>query len=130
LELNELPSSIAFVGGEYISFEFAHIAAIAGPKVTILHRGTRPLNNFDPYLVDMLLQKTHELGIDVRLQTKVEAIESSKVHNNNNIRFGIHASNTNDGEKGSKPVNYNTKSQCYCMPCYFQFLQFGVVYPR
>jgi glutathione reductase (NADPH) len=99
LELNELPSSIAFVGGEYISFEFAHIAAIAGPKVTILHRGTRPLNNFDPYLVDMLLQKTHELGIDVRLQTKVEAIESSKVHNNNNIRFGIHASNTNDGEK-------------------------------
>jgi pyruvate/2-oxoglutarate dehydrogenase complex dihydrolipoamide dehydrogenase (E3) component len=47
----------------------------------------------------MLLQKTHELGIDVRLQTKVEAIESSKVHNNNNIRFGVHASNTNDGEK-------------------------------
>jgi len=62
LELNELPSSIAFVGGGYISFEFAHIAAIAGSKVTILHRGTRPLNNFDPYLVDMLLQKTHELG--------------------------------------------------------------------
>jgi glutathione reductase (NADPH) len=62
LELDELPSSIAFVGGGYISFEFAHIAAIAGSKVTILHRGTRPLNNFDPYLVDMLLQKTHELG--------------------------------------------------------------------
>ena len=26
LELNELPSNIVFVGGGYISFEFAHIA--------------------------------------------------------------------------------------------------------
>src|SRR6266849_2980917 len=96
LELNELPSNIVFVGGGYISFEFAHIAARAGAMVTILHRGNRPLNNFDPYLVDMLLQRTRELGIDVRLQTKVEAI--SKVNNNNNIRFVVHASNTNDSE--------------------------------
>lgn len=63
LELNELPSKIVFVGGGYISFEFAHIAARAGANVTILHRGTRPLNNFDPYLLDMLLQRTRELGI-------------------------------------------------------------------
>jgi glutathione reductase (NADPH) len=99
LELNELPSRFVFVGGGYISFEFAHIAARAGANVTILHRGTRPLDNFDPYLVEMLLQRTRELGIDVRLQTKVEAIESSKANNTNNIRFVVHASNTNDGEK-------------------------------
>ena len=97
LELNELPSRFVFVGGGYISFEFAHIAARAGANVTILHRGARPLDNFDPYLVEMLLQRTHELGIDVRLQTKVEAIESSKVNNNNNIEFIVYASNTNDG---------------------------------
>ena len=99
LELNELPSNIVFVGGGYISFEFAHIAARAGANVTILHRGARPLDNFDPYLVEMLLQRTRELGIDVRLQTKVEAIESSKVNNNNNIGFIVYASNTNDGGK-------------------------------
>jgi glutathione reductase (NADPH) len=99
LELNELPSKIVFVGGGYISFEFAHIAARAGANVTILHRGARPLDNFDPYLVEMLLQRTRELGIDVRLQTKVEAMESSKANNTNNIRFVVHASNTNDGEK-------------------------------
>ncbi|MGA7897359.1 MAG: NAD(P)/FAD-dependent oxidoreductase [Nitrososphaeraceae archaeon] len=97
LELNELPSNIIFVGGGYISFEFAHIASRAGANVTILHRGARPLENFDPYLVEMLLQRTRELGIDVRLQTKVEAI--SKVNNNNNIRFVVHASNINDSEK-------------------------------
>jgi glutathione reductase (NADPH) len=99
LELNELPSNIVFVGGGYISFEFAHIAARAGANVTILHRGARPLENFDPYLVELLLQRTRELGIDVRLQTKVEAIESSKANNDNNIRFVVHASNTNDAEK-------------------------------
>ncbi len=92
-----MPSRFVFVGGGYISFEFAHIAARAGANVTILHRGARPLDNFDPYLVEMLLQRTHELGIDVRLQTKVEAIESSKVNNNNNIGFIVYASNTNDG---------------------------------
>jgi glutathione reductase (NADPH) len=97
LELNELPSRFVFVGGGYISFEFAHIAARAGANVTILHRGARPLENFDPYLVEILLHRTHELGIDVRLQTKVEAIESSKATDNNNIRFVVYASNTNDG---------------------------------
>jgi glutathione reductase (NADPH) len=97
LELNELPSRIVFVGGGYISFEFAHIVARAGAKVTILHRGARSLDNFDPYLVEMLLQRTRELGIDVRLQTKVEAIESSKANNNNIIRYIVYASNTKDG---------------------------------
>ena len=72
MELDELPT--VFVGGGYISFEFAHIAARAGAKITILHRDNRPLNNFDPYLVDMLVQSTRELGIDVRLQTKVQEI--------------------------------------------------------
>jgi glutathione reductase (NADPH) len=98
LELNELPSKIVFVGGGYISFEFAHIAARAGAMVTVLHRGTRPLNNFDPYLVDILLQRTRDLGIEVRLQTKVDAIESSKADNNTNNGIVVHASTTG-GEK-------------------------------
>ncbi|MGC1931800.1 MAG: NAD(P)/FAD-dependent oxidoreductase [Candidatus Nitrosopolaris sp.] len=99
LELEELPSKVVFVGGGYISFEFAHVAARAGASVTILHRGKRPLNNFDPYLVDMLVQRTNKLGIDVRLQTKVEAIESSKANNNHNGRFIVHSSNTTNGKK-------------------------------
>jgi glutathione reductase (NADPH) len=99
LELNALPSKIVFVGGGYISFEFAHIAARAGAKVTILHRGTRPLQNFDPYLVDMLVQRTSELGVEVHLQTKVEGIESSKAKNNHDGKFVVHSSDTTDGKK-------------------------------
>jgi glutathione reductase (NADPH) len=75
LELEELLQRIVFVGGGYISFEFAHVAARAGAKVQILHRGVRPLERFDPDLVDRLLQATRELGIDVLVNTAVEAIE-------------------------------------------------------
>lgn len=76
LELSVLPGSIAFVGGGYISFEFAHVAARAGARVTILHRGARPLVGFDPDLVVRLVARTRALGVDVRLGTEVRGIEA------------------------------------------------------
>jgi glutathione reductase (NADPH) len=77
LELNELPRRIVFVGGGYIAFEFAHVAARAGSQVTVLHRGPRPLALFDPDLVDQLVERTRELGIDVHLGTEAIGIERS-----------------------------------------------------
>jgi glutathione reductase (NADPH) len=76
LDLNKLPDQIVFVGGGYISFEFAHLAARAGAKaVTIVHRGKRPLENFDSDLVNMLVERTRNLGINVILETEVKTIE-------------------------------------------------------
>jgi glutathione reductase (NADPH) len=75
LELNELPRKILFIGGGYIAFEFAHVAARAGSEVTVLHRGPRPLALFDPDLVDQLVERTRELGIDVHLGTEAIGIE-------------------------------------------------------
>jgi glutathione reductase (NADPH) len=77
LELNELPRKILFVGGGYIAFEFAHVAARVGSQVTVLHRGPRPLALFDPDLVDQLVERTRELGIDVHLGTEAIGIEKS-----------------------------------------------------
>jgi len=77
LELNELPRRIVFIGGGYIAFEFAHVAARAGSQVTVLHRGPRPLALFDPDLVDQLVERTRELGIDVHLGTEAIGIEKS-----------------------------------------------------
>jgi glutathione reductase (NADPH) len=78
LELDYLPERIVFIGGGYISFEFAHIAARAGAKnITILHRSNKPLGQFDPDLVSQLIQSTRELGIDVQLQTEVKGIAKS-----------------------------------------------------
>lgn len=75
LELDQLPGRVTFVGGGYIAFEFALIAARAGADVHVLHRGDRPLEGFDPDLVAMLAQATRELGVEIRLQTEVTAIE-------------------------------------------------------
>jgi glutathione reductase (NADPH) len=75
LELDELPRRIVFVGGGYIAFEFAQIAARAGARVQVLHRGSHPLKKFDPDLVAQLVQTTRELGVEVRLNMAVTALE-------------------------------------------------------
>lgn len=80
LELEQLPQRVLFVGGGYISFEFAQVAAGAGAQVRILHRGGRPLVGFDPDLVDQLVRATSEFGVEVRLNTGVEAIEKRGDH--------------------------------------------------
>ncbi len=80
LELDELPKRIVFIGGGYISMEFAHVALRAGAKVTVLHRGQRLLEGFDPDLVEQLTQKTRYLGADVRVRTEVNAIEKTADH--------------------------------------------------
>ncbi|MCA1604757.1 MAG: NAD(P)/FAD-dependent oxidoreductase, partial [Acidobacteria bacterium] len=90
LELEQLPQRVVFVGGGYISFEFAHVAARAGAEVRILHRGTRPLEGFDADLVEQLVQATRELGVDVRVNTAVNGIEKDGDH------FAVKASDRND----------------------------------
>lgn len=75
LSLETLPNRIAFVGGGYISFEFAHIAVRAGAKAIIFHRGERPLENFDSALVDKLVDATKALGVELLLETAVTKIE-------------------------------------------------------
>jgi glutathione reductase (NADPH) len=77
LELDELPKRILFIGGGYIAFEFAHVAARVGSQVTVLHRGLRPLALFDPDLVDQLVERTGELGVNVHLGTEAIGIEKS-----------------------------------------------------
>lgn len=74
LDLPALPQSLTFVGGGFISFEFAHVAARAGSAVTILHRASRALPRFDPDLVDRLVARTRALGVDVRLGAEVQAV--------------------------------------------------------
>jgi glutathione reductase (NADPH) len=75
LELDELPRRILFIGGGYIAFEFAHVAARVGSQVTVVHRGERPLELFDPDLVEQIVARTRDLGIDVQLGTQAEGIE-------------------------------------------------------
>src|SRR5918996_697276 len=75
LDLDQLPRRVVFVGGGYIAFEFAHVAARAGAEVSILHRGGRALEGSDADLVAQLVQITGDLGVDMRVRTTVTAIE-------------------------------------------------------
>ena len=75
LELDTLPKRIVLVGGGYIAAEFSHIAARAGAKITVLQRADRMLTRFDPDLVGWLMEKFREIGVDVRLKTRVTAVE-------------------------------------------------------
>lgn len=75
LELERLPKRVLFIGGGYVTFEFAHVAARAGAKVTVVEAGPRPLARFDPDLVDGLLERTREIGIEILTSMKVESIE-------------------------------------------------------
>lgn len=78
LEMSDMPESMVFIGGGYISFEFAHIAVRAGADVTILHRSASPIKKFDPDLVAMLIKASEELGIKVRLNVPVRSIEKKE----------------------------------------------------
>jgi glutathione reductase (NADPH) len=77
LEIDVLPPRVLFVGGGYISFEFGHVAARAGARVTVIHQGARPLSAFDPDLVDLLVARSRALGIDVRLGAAVTRIDKA-----------------------------------------------------
>jgi glutathione reductase (NADPH) len=75
LNLETLPTNILFVGGGFVSFEFANIVARAGSTATIVDHGARPLKNFDPDLVGLIVKRGSEVGVHLRSNTGVESIE-------------------------------------------------------
>lgn len=78
LDLPELPERIVFIGGGYISFEFAHVAIQAGAKeVIILHRSEKPLKAFDYDIVDTVLAAGEEAGIRVVLNESAVSVEKT-----------------------------------------------------
>jgi glutathione reductase (NADPH) len=75
MEQESLPESLVFVGGGYIAFEFAHVAARAGVQVTIVNRGNEPLRGFDRDLVQLMIQASRKLGIVVHVNAEVDRVE-------------------------------------------------------
>ena len=69
-----LGERVVFIGGGYISVEFAHVAAASGATVTICHRGPRVLEGFDPDLAGMLMDGYRRAGIEVRTRAPVHAV--------------------------------------------------------
>ncbi|MBD3181579.1 NAD(P)/FAD-dependent oxidoreductase [Candidatus Poribacteria bacterium] len=74
MELDKLPEDIVFIGGGYVSFEFAHVAARAGADVTIIEKNERMLENFDQDLVRLLIKSSEASGIEVEKGKCVDCV--------------------------------------------------------
>lgn len=77
LELDELPDRMVFIGGGYISFEFAHLVNRAGLQAFIIEKSTCPLRQYDMDLTHQLIRASQESGIDIRLNTQIQAIDKT-----------------------------------------------------
>ncbi|KRN93660.1 dihydrolipoyl dehydrogenase family protein [Pediococcus stilesii] len=75
LKMDQLPDEIAFIGGGYIAFELAMIAAAAGAKVHIIHHNDRPLKDFPKEYVDDLLKQMEAENIQIHLNTDIKEIK-------------------------------------------------------
>jgi glutathione reductase (NADPH) len=78
LHLEELPESIAIVGGGYIALEFATIFAGLGVNVTVLYRGPQILRGFDNDVRDALAEEMIKRGVDIRCNTEVIGVTPDK----------------------------------------------------
>ncbi len=75
--LKTLPEKIVFIGGGYISFEFAHVATRAGAKTAILQRSGQVLKGFDHDIVDHLVQASRDIGIDIQVNMPLLSVEKA-----------------------------------------------------
>lgn len=72
--LPALPERVVISGGGYIAVEFAGILAGLGTHVTLVHRGHAVLRGFDEDIRQALGAAMVARGIDLRLDTTVDAL--------------------------------------------------------
>lgn len=73
LDLQEVPEHLMIVGGGYIGVEFGQVFRRFGAKVTILQRGDQLMPQEDKDMADAIQEFLEEEGIDIRLNTSVNA---------------------------------------------------------
>ncbi|MGZ4990511.1 MAG: glutathione-disulfide reductase [Methylobacter sp.] len=74
--LDQLPKSIIIVGGGYIAVEFASILHGLGVSTTLCHRGHKLLRGFDEDIRDFVGNELARKGINLLLNTDIEAVEN------------------------------------------------------
>ena len=77
LSERERPREVVFVGGGVIAFEFAHLYARAGTKVTVLEATPKFLPALDQDAVKEIVGESERIGITFKADVKVKAIAKS-----------------------------------------------------
>ena len=73
--LERLPPRVAVYGGGFIAVEFAGIFNGLGAEVTQVYRGAQILRGFDDDVRDTLAAEMVKKGIDLRVETTIDAVE-------------------------------------------------------
>jgi pyruvate/2-oxoglutarate dehydrogenase complex dihydrolipoamide dehydrogenase (E3) component len=75
LDLDRLPEHLVVLGGGYVGLELAQAMRRFGSRVTVIEQGQQLAGNEDPDVGAAILDLFHDEGIDVRLATRVRAVE-------------------------------------------------------
>lgn len=75
--LEKFPKRILIVGGGYIAVEFAGIMHGLGVAATLCYRGDKLLRGFDEDIREFVAQEMRKKGIDILLNTRINAIEQT-----------------------------------------------------
>ena len=91
------PSAVV-LGGGYIAVEFASILRGLGVETTLIYRGPLILRGFDADVRGFVMEEL-QFGIDLRLETDVEAIEKQT---DGSLRLTLH-DRSSEGKDESRP---------------------------
>ena len=95
LSLPEMPKTVTFIGGGYVSFELATIANAAGAKVHVVHHNDKPLKAFDSELVKQSVQQLEAKGVIFHFNMNTKEIKKNKdsflviIENNESIKTDL-----------------------------------------
>jgi pyruvate/2-oxoglutarate dehydrogenase complex dihydrolipoamide dehydrogenase (E3) component len=78
MELDALPKHLLIVGGGYIAIEFGQMFRRYGSRVTIIERGEQLLAREDSDVAEEVCKILVEDGIDVRLKTRANQVETNE----------------------------------------------------
>ncbi|MBY3622296.1 FAD-dependent oxidoreductase [Acinetobacter sp. CUI P1] len=77
MDLKELPTKLAIIGGGYIGLEFASIYSQFGSQVTVLEGSSKFIPKEDRDVADAVLQSFTEKNIKVKLKAKVTGLKDA-----------------------------------------------------
>ncbi|UQS87271.1 NAD(P)/FAD-dependent oxidoreductase [Nicoliella spurrieriana] len=74
LDIPEMPKHLTFIGGGFISYEFADLARAAGAEVDIISHSDRPLRSFYSKYVQKLTHQLADRGINFEFNQSVTSV--------------------------------------------------------
>ena len=80
LNLEQVPETLAVIGGGYIGLEFASFFAEAGPRVTVIEMLPAVASGCDAQISRRLLSAIRKSGVTVHLSARVTGVDGRALH--------------------------------------------------